>query len=168
MTQGSATPAEDILRIVPQKQILGTETAPETEPDTTKKRQTITGDAAHAYFIDDKHYWQNRKTESTGTMTSETSDNDKYYEERFNRIDDKIEHQNEMFNSKIDRISDKMENLTDAVKETGAQVRGMKSSVITTAIVSVIALIVGLGSIVAGIAAMQNSWLQKYIELLVK
>lgn len=150
MAQGSTENTETRLSVVSRK------------PPATDGTETPSSDFLFSEFFDKlAESWEREATkESSEPMDS----SEKYFEERFKRVDDRIEHQNELFNAKIDRVVDKIENMNITLNTTSDKVDKFKANVWW----AVLTLFVGLGGLLYMLAQMQNSWLQKYIELLAK
>ena len=127
---------------------------------------TVKGEAAKTYS--DALKWLQESSEGSGTMSS---DNEKFFEERFKRVDDRIEHQNEMFNSKIDRVIDKIDNMSESLKKNSDRMEKVEDKVgrfSLTVWKAVITLVIGLGGLVYILAQMQESWLQKYLDIVMQ
>lgn len=115
------------------------------------------------------------------------SSHDKYIDQRFKNVEEKLDHRVEMVSIKIDALSDKISDNTEWMKQMvsdnadsmkqmvntiSADVKEIKSEGKTTRITiaaivagALFTLFVGFGGILYMINQMQNSWLQKYLDI---
>lgn len=124
--------------------------------------------------------------------------NDKYIDQRFKNVEERLDHKVEILSSQINALSDKISDNTEWMKkmvsdnadwmkklddkraedikrievdgkETRSEILNdgkiTRSSIRTTVIGSLFALFIGLACILFAINQMQNSWLQKYLDI---
>lgn len=97
--------------------------------------------------------------------------NDKYIEQRFKNVDDKIDHKVEMVAIKIDALSDKISDNTDWMKKlvdkTADDVKRIEDDgkrTRTTIIITGISVVIGLAALVIAFLQLQTSWTHKLID----
>lgn len=118
-----------------------------------------------------------------GMETMDETKKDKYIDQRFKNIDEKIDHKMEVVSLKIDALTDSVNTNTEWMKmlieKTSGEVGAIKGevdairndgkttrkTVVNTGISVVVALFLGLSGILYMINQMQNSWLQEYLRL---
>jgi len=137
-------------------------------------------------FINDYSIYEERKTATPKEENNMTPQDEKYIDQRFLNVEEKLNHKTELLAQKIDNLSSSIkdntywmktlvENTHDEIKEIKNDGKDTRNKIeidgkTTRATMrnSVIALFLGLGAIVVAVIAMQDSWLREYINILAK
>jgi len=118
-----------------------------------------------------------------GSLTKEglsmaDQQNDQYIDQRFKNVDEKIDHKMEVVSLKIDAITESINSNTEWMKkmvdsnsreltEFKNDGKTTRSTIKTTAIVSVISIVIGLSTLLYMLAQMQGTWMQSYLDIFV-
>jgi len=149
------------------------------KPETTAPfiSDSATCNVGYKFYIDDDTLkTEEDKIERKKDQTMGDNYNDKYIEQRFKNIEERLDHKLERVSSKIDFLADKIsdntewmkqmvDNISDDVKEIKIEGKTTRTAIATTVIGALFALFIGLACILYMINQMQNSWLQKYLDI---